>query len=545
MVDPHIRADVERVSNEVRRYKSGESDEEAWRRFRLQNGIYGIRFQKNIQMIRVKIPFGELTSDQLRVLGGIAEIFSTGIGHVTTRQDIQFHWIALEAVPEALRRLGEVGLTSREAAGNVVRNATACPLAGVCEKEWFDVTSYAKTVSSYLLRNPLSQNLPRKFKIAFSGCGDDCAITGINDVGAVAVVKEVNGQEVKGFRVHVGGGLGIPPRSAYLIEEFTSAKDLLLTIEAVLRLFDRLGNRENTFKARMKFIIEQLGIDEFRRLVQKERWVLRATKSGNPETDVDEVEKGEEFRRDAVSEQINHSTSADEVDDGFDRWFRTNVVQQKQRGIYAVTVMLIGGDITARQFLTLADITEKYGDRRARTTIQQNIVLRWIKNADLRSLYQDLKKADLALPGADSICDVVGCPGADTCNLGVTRSHRLAMKLSEHLAASGDLMLDENFKGVTIKVSGCPNACGQHHIATVGLFGSAQRVNGKMVPHYHLLMGGKVCDGSVRFGDIMMMIPAKKVPEAVLKIIGLYRAQSLEGESFQAWVDRLLSERGE
>lgn len=544
MIDPLISADVERVSNEVMQYKAGDLGEEEWRRFRLQNGIYGVRFQKNIQMIRVKIPFGELTADQLRVLGETADIFSTGIGHVTTRQDIQFYWIALEAIPEVLRRLGQVDVTTREASGNTVRNITACPLAGVCEKERFDVTPYAKQVARYLLRNPVSQNLPRKFKIAFSGCSDDCAISGINDVGAIAVVKEVNGQQVKGFRIHVGGGLGTPPRPAYLIEEFTPAKDLLLTIEAVIHVFDRLGNRENTFKARMKFVIEQLGLDEFRRLVQKERWALRATKAGNPEIQIDDAEEWGNGRH-IAAEQHNRSIDAETADNGFDRWFRTNVVQQKQKGFYAVTMMLIGGDITARQLNILADVAEKYGDGRARTTIRQNIVLRWINSADLRSLYQDLIKADLALPGADTICDVVGCPGADTCNLGVTRSHRLAMKLSEHLAASDDLMLDKDLNGVSIKVSGCPNSCGQHHIATIGFFGSAQRVNGRMVPHYHLLMGGKVYDGTVRFGDTMMMIPAKKVPEAVSKIVELYRDQRLEGESFQSWVDRLFSDRGE
>ncbi|MCL4437193.1 MAG: nitrite/sulfite reductase [Thaumarchaeota archaeon] len=544
-MNPNISADVERVSNEVRRYKAGELGEEEWRRFRLQNGIYGVRFQKNIQMIRVKIPFGELTADQLRVLGETAEIFSTGIGHVTTRQDIQFYWIALEAIPEVLRRLGEVDITTREASGNTVRNVTACHLAGVCKKEQFDVTPYAKQVSRYLMRNPISQNLPRKFKIAFSGCGDDCVITGINDVGAIAVVKEVDGQKVRGFRIHVGGGLGTPPRVPYLIEDFTPAKDLLLTIEAVLRIFDRLGNRENTFRARMKFIIEQLGIDEFRRVVQKERWTLRATKAGDPEMQIESAEKEKENMRYIMVKQPNRSIESEAVDAGFARWFKTNVVKQKQEGFYAVTVMLIGGDITARQLSLLADAAEKYSNGLVRTTIRQNVVLRWIGSADLHSLYQDLKKADLASPGADTICDVVGCPGADTCNLGVTRSHRLAMKLSEHLAASDNLMLNEDFKGVSIKVSGCPNACGQHHVATIGFFGSAQRIKGKMVPHYHLVMGGKVYDGSVRFGDIMMMIPAKKVPEAVSKILDTYRAQRQDGESFQSWVDRLFSERGE
>ncbi len=535
MTDPQISSDNERISREVRRYKTGELGDEEWRRFRLQNGIYGVRFQKNIQMVRVKVPFGEITADQLRALGETADIFASGIAHVTTRQDVQLYWIALEALPEVLRRIGEVGLITRESAGNTVRNVTACHLAGVCLKESFDVTSYAKLVSKYLLRNPISQSLPRKFKIAFSGCSDDCAVAGINDVGAIATTREIDGQQVKGFKIYVGGGLGAPPRAAYLIEDFTPAEDLLFTIEATLRLFDRRGNREDTFRARMKFIIDQIGMDEFRRLILKERWIIRATKAGITATTVEEMN---------IERETTHGNNVASEDDEFDKWFRTNVTPQRQMGFYAVTVMLPGGDITAKQLGALATITERYNTGAVRTTIRQNIVLRWVNNVDIHSLYRDLKAAELAWPGADTICDVVGCLGADTCNLGVTRSHRLAMKLTEDLSAKSKLMLDENFKGVTIKVSGCPNSCGQHHIATIGLFGSAQRVNGRMVPYYQLLMGGKAYDGEVRFGDAMIKVPAKKVPKAVSKIIDLYHEQKLDGESFLSWVDRLFSERG-
>ncbi len=536
MSDPQIQADVERVSNEVLRYKSGELGEEEWRRFRLQNGVYGIRFQKDIQMVRVKVPYGEVNSEQLRILGDIAEIFSMGIGHITTRQDIQFHWVALEAVPEVLRRLCEVGLTTREACGNTVRNVTACPLAGVCPKEVFDVTPYAKHISRYLLRNPLTQNLPRKFKVAFSGCGDDCIFGAINDVGALATVKSLDGQQIKGFRIYIGGGLGSPPRAAHLLEEFTPAEDLDLTCEALIRVFDRMGNRDNIFRARMKFVIDRVGIDEFRRLIFKERQALRVTKSGDPATVVEE---------ERVEKVSSGAGKGSEGDAEFQKWFRTNAEPQKQKGFYAVYVTLFGGDLTARQFRVLADIAERYADSLVRTTVLQDMVLRWVDQVDLYDLYADMKKVGLASPGANTISDVVGCPGADTCNLGVTRSHRLAMKLSEHLSEQDDIMLSSDLEGVSIKVSGCPNACGQHHVATIGLFGSAQRVDGRMVPYYQLLLGGSVSDGVVRFGEPVMRVPAKRVPEAVSKLIDLYREQKMDGENFLSWVERLQSEGGE
>ena len=524
------------MSNEVLRYKSGELGDEEWRRFRLQNGVYGIRFQKDIQMIRLRVPYGEVTSNQLRALSDIAEIFSTGIGHITTRQDIQFHWIALESVPEVLRRLGEAGLTTREACGNSVRNVTACPLAGVCPKELFDVTPYAAHISRYLLRHPITQSLPRKFKIAFAGCGDDCILGAINDVGALATVKSLNGRQVKGFRIYVGGGLGSPPRAAHLLEEFTPAEDLDLTCEALIRVFDRTGNRDNIFRARMKFIIDRLGIKEFRRLIFKERQVLQATKPGDPTTIVEEEQV--EHRSLGIAKDV-------EGDEEFKKWFATNIKPQKQKGFAAAYVTLPGGDLTARQFRVVADIAERYADGRVRTTITQNLVLRWVDQADVGDLYADLKKVDLVSPGAETICDVVGCPGADTCNLGVTRSHRLAMKLSEILLEQGDLVLSGDLEGVSIKVSGCPNACGQHHVSTIGMFGSAQRVDGRMVPYYQLLMGGRVSDGTVRFAEPVMRIPARKVPEAVLKIIGLYREQRQGGETFLSWVERLRSEGGD
>ena len=369
MINEEINADIEHVTKEALRYQTGKLDEEEWRHIRLKNGVYGIRFQKNIQMVRVKLPYGEVSSDQLRIMGDIAEIFSAGIGHITTRQDIQFHWIALEGVPEVLRRLGEVGLSTREACGNTVRNVTACPLAGVCNKEVFDVTPYAKHITNHLLRNPLTQNLPRKFKLAFSGCSDDCVKVAINDIGAIATINDKKGKLTKGFRLYVGGGLGSPPRAAHLLEEFTSEEDLEITCEGIIRTFDRLGNRNNIFRARMKFIIDQIGIETFRQHIFKERELILTKKTGNPILKIED---------DNVAKNRSISTKSFGDNKDFEKWLNTNVEQQKQTGFYSVFVNLIGGDITARQFRILADITEKYGDGFIRTTIRQDIVLRWI-----------------------------------------------------------------------------------------------------------------------------------------------------------------------
>ena len=530
MLNTKLREDVKRVSKEMQRFKSGILNDEEWRRFRLQNGIYGVRFQKNIQMIRVKIPYGELTSNQLQMLGEIAELFSSGIGHVTTRQDIQMYWISLNAVPEVLRRLSEVGLTTRESSGHTVRNVTACPLAGVCTKEEFDITPYAKYIAYYFMRNPLAQNLPRKFKIAFSSCSEDCALGSINDLGVIAISKNHNGEQIKGFRIYVGGGLGSPPRAAHLLEDFTLADDLGVTCETVLRVFDRLGNRDNLQRARMKFLIEKIGINQFREMIFKERQVLRVTISGDPNTNVEDT---------IIDKKLLGITNNKIDDENFNKWLNTNVVDQKQKGFKSVFINLIGGDITSTQFKTLANIANKYADGYLRTTIRQDIVLRWVDQTKIYDMYLDLKKNNLITSGANTICDIVGCQGTDTCNLGVTRSHRLAMKLSEHLLNTEKNMFSKEFEGADIKVSGCPNSCGQNHISTIGLFGSAQRVNGRMVPFYQLQLGGSVSEGKVKFGEPIMRIPAKRVPQAVSEIIKLYRLEKKGDETFVSWINRL------
>lgn len=530
-------AEVARFADMIERRRRGEVDEEDFRRFRLQHGVYGIRGQTDVQMVRVKIPGGILTSAQLDCLATIAETFSRGIGHITTRQDIQFHWVSLDKVPEVLRRLMEVGLTTREACGNVVRNITACPLAGVCTTEVFDVTPYATALSRFLLRNPVCCALPRKFKIAFSGCAVDCAVAGIHDVGALAAVKEENGVLRRGFRLYVGGGLGPSPQAAQLLEPFTPAEDLILTVVAILRVFDRLGNRQNRARARMKFLVRDLGIEEFRRLVLEERRVLWSTWTGEPPT----VSPTFEPNPPPAPEEPLPEAPAPA---GFEVWQKTNVVSQKQAGFCAAYVTVPGGDLTADQFRALANLTRRLPGVEPRTVRTQNLVLRWVREEWLSSLYAALVEAGLGLPGVNGITDVVGCPGADTCNLAITYSHRLALELSRQLVQSLDKALAEDLRDVTIKVSGCPNSCGQHHIATIGLYGTARKVGDRQVPFYQLLLGGHVHDGGVTFAQPVIRIPARRVPEAILRLVNAYRHERAEGETFLDWVRRKGGETG-
>ena len=545
-------AEITRLAEMIARRRRGLVDEEDFRRLRLQHGVYGIRGQTDVHMLRVKLPAGVLDAAQCERLGEIVDRFGRGMGHLTTRQDIELHWVALEQVPEVLRLLAEVGLTTREACGNVVRNITACPLAGVCTSEVFDVTPYAAAVARHLLRNPICQTLPRKFKIAFSGCATDCVATGIHDVGAVAVVQEEAGIRHLGFRVYVGGGLGPLPRAAQLLEPFTPAEQLILTIESIVRVFDRLGNRENLARARLKFLVAEVGIDAVRQAVLRERRMLWSAWSGEPPQPVappGAPGAAEGLRTEAGPRPggpggapsgagLPGSPGPRRVPLTFGPWHRTNVRPQRQPGYRAVYVTVPGGDLSGRQLRALAELLRRVPGLELRTEIGQNLVLRWVPEAWLPSVYVALAEMGLGEPGAHSIADVVSCPGADTCNLAITYAHRLALELGRRLAERPDLARADDLQGVNIKVSGCTNACGQHHLATIGLYGGVRKVGTRQVPSYELLLGGEVRDGSVTFAQPVMRLPARRVPDAVFRLIEQYRAERLDGESFLAWVRR-------
>ncbi len=537
-ISPAIAEEIETFEAEALRLASGDVSSDLFRPFRLQYGIYGQR-QAGVQMVRIKIPFGGMTANQLRRVAELTERYATGVGHVTTRQDIQLHFVELQDVPTIMRGLAEVGLTTREACANTVRNVTACHLAGICQGEVFDVTPYAKTVALHLLRNPLNQSLPRKFKIAFSGCKQDCALTPIHDVGLLAA-KGADG--AIGFRMVAGGGLGSAPRLAQVLREFTPMDELIPSIEAVIRVFDTLGNRKNRTKARMKFVIEKLGFEEFKR-----RWEEAYVSMGHdrpthepikllsyPDEPVALIMPTSANGSKRAAGQTNGHANGAPVETPFEMWRRTNVVRQKQEGYVAAVTKLFMGDLTAEQMLHIADLAERYSNGNIRTTINQNMVIRWVPESRIADLYADLASQGLADPGAELVEDIIACPGTDTCGLGITSSKGLARALAEVFPAG---RVPEDLSDVTVKISGCHNSCAQHHIATIGLHGVGKRIGEHVAPFYELHVGGRV-DGAAKIGQLVVKLPAKSVSAAITHLIAVYRRDRLAGEGLPAFVDR-------
>jgi sulfite reductase beta subunit-like hemoprotein len=514
----------------VRRFWRGEITPDEFKRFRLQHGVYGQR-QEGVHMVRVKIPWGGLTGRQLERLAELAEETPRGFGHVTTRQNSQFHFVKPEALVITLRRLAKVGLTTREACGNTVRNVVACPHAGVAAEEPFDVTPYAEATARFLLRNPMNQNLPRKFKISFSGCGDHCGLAPIQDIGAVAVARSENGRSQHGFHLYVGGGLGPSPQVAQLLEDFTPADDLLFTIAAIVRVFDRTGNRENRNLARLKFVIRNLGMEKFRDLVLKEREGLRAVLVGKIPPVIAPADASH-----AAPAGTAHS-GAPNGDPEYRRWWSTNVRPQKQTGYSMVTVRLGLGDVTAQQLRILAFVARQFGDGWGRTTNQQNFLFRWIPDDKLPAVYRLLRGAKLADPSADRLADITSCPGADTCQLGITSSRGLALAIGKIFQNGHGHLADE--AGLRIKISGCPNSCGHHHIAGIGFSGGSKEFDRRQVPTYQVFLGASLNLDGTRYARPTVKVPAKNAPALVGRLLDLYQAERLEGEKFEAFVERI------
>jgi sulfite reductase (ferredoxin) len=538
--------------------KQGKIDEKVFAETRLRRGIYGQRYDngqrhdgKRVQklklaevikgpdtlwdapgMMRIKIPFGGVTPAQLETLADLSEEYSDGVTHVTTRQDVQLHYVHIDDTPALMRRLAAVGITSREACGNVVRNVTACPLAGVCHDQTFDVTPYAKACSKFLLGHPDTQDFGRKFKIAFSGCSQHpCGLVTMHDMGAIAKRKVIDGEERRGFEFYVGGGLGSVPYKAKLFEEFLPEEELLPMAQAISRVFARLGEKRNRARARVKFLIAHLGIDEFRRLVLEERQKL----SPDPRwTDylASVNEQSEEPLKPGVS------LNGHQRPEGFEAWYVTNVYKQRQPGYVAATVTLPLGDASADQLRALADIARRFVKDTVRTTVEQNILFRWVSEADLPEFYQAIKAIGLGAPDAATIVDVTACPGTDTCKLGIASSRGLARELRYRLGEKS-LELDAAVKNLRIKVSGCFNSCGQHHIADIGFYGINRNVKGFQVPHFQVILGGKFHDNAGEYGVPIGAVPSKRVPEAVSSITEFYVRKREKNERFQEFVGRI------
>ncbi|MBN1586698.1 MAG: nitrite/sulfite reductase [Candidatus Omnitrophica bacterium] len=522
------KSEIEELRKMIEQYFLGEITPDEFKARRLMQGTYGIRGLSDIQMLRVKVPGGLLNADQLEVLADVADKYSKGISHITTRQDVQLYWIPVKEIPQVTAALARAGLTTREACGNSVRNVTGSPYAGTDPNELFDVTPYVEAVTHHFLRHPASQKLPRKFKMAFEGSPADHARTSIHDIGGVAAIQDVNGKAVRGFRLYCGGGLGTVPRQAVLLEPFTPVSDLLRTCEAVVRVHDRLGERKNRAAARLKFLVKKMGDEAFRAEVFKERASLDVSKFAA-------IAEAPEEQAPSAAKEIPELTPDTPV---FYRWLQTNVVPQKQDGYSMVLIRLHLGDINSKQARQLAQIVRRFCGGRLRTAISQNLVLRWIRKEHLGALYEALVSAGLADTEAERLLDVTSCPGAETCQLGIAASRGLARALEQALERSG--LQGEDLDTIRIKVSGCPNSCGQHHIANIGFLGGSRKIDGRLVPHFQMLLGGQTGEGVAIFGKPTMRFPARRVPGAVQRILELFRQErEAEDESFNRFVERV------
>jgi sulfite reductase beta subunit-like hemoprotein len=534
-------AEIDEFARVLDQYERGDIGPDQWRAFRLVRGTYGQRQTEDAQMLRVKIPQGVLDGAQLEALADVADLYSRGFGHITTRQNVQFHFVKLHDVELAMHRLAEAGLTTREACGNSVRNITACQYAGVAADELFDVTPYAEALTRYLLRHPLSSKLPRKFKIAFEGCAEDHAKTSINDLGFRATSSE---DGARGFRVTVAGGTAIMCKTGLLLHDFVATSEIYDVADAVLRVFAEFGDYQHKQRNRIKFLVKSLGwerfAEEYRNALAAVRSQPRRERPFDPDRVQSEAapdwpqppldERSIEAR--AASAQIRGTGTRPSLlpvtNDTEERWLRTNVKAQKQAGYSIAIVTIPLGDLTAPQFRIVADLAVAYGDGTVRVTVDQNLVFRWVKTSRLHDFYAALTAARLNYSGHGTIADVVSCPGAESCRIAVTQSRGLGRLLGEHLRERPDIALAAG--PGDIKISGCPNGCGQHHIASIGFQGSIRRIGERAVPQYFVMVGGGADGDAASFGRVAAKIPARRAPEAVDRLVELYAAERREGE---------------
>jgi sulfite reductase (ferredoxin) len=556
----------EALAQEIDAYESnlslrrqGKLDERLLAETRLRRGVYGQRYDngqrhdgKKVQtfdypsgqltkgpntlwdapgMQRIKIPGGGLNAAQLETLADLAEEYSDGIAHITTRQDVQLHYVHIDDTPTIMRRLAAARITTREACGNTVRNVTACPYAGICQDEVFDVTPYSRALSRFMLGHPDCQNFGRKFKPSFSGCAQHaCALANMHDLGLVGVTRTENGKEVRGFAVYVGGGLGTVPYQAKLFAPFLPLQELLPIAQSIARVFTRLGEKKNRNRARMKFLVHDLGIEKFKELVWEERKALPPDPRWAEYLVTAEECKEEPLR---APGGIPSTTS-----ESFQRWMKTNLRPQRQEGYSTVTVMLPLGDITASQLRSLADIARRFTRETLRTTVEQNLVIRWVSNRDLVDIYEALNTVGLGDPGAGTIVDIVTCPGTDTCKLGISSSRGLAGELRNRLARHS-FHLDAAVQNLHIKISGCFNSCGQHHVADLGFYGVSRKMAGYAVPHFQVVLGGEWDNNAGSYGLPIVAVPSKNIPQVVTRLTDRYVAGRNGNESFKDFIKRI------
>lgn len=525
--NPLVEKDILELERKIRLFNEGKIDEERFRSLRLARGIYGQR-QFGVQMIRIKLPYGKVTSEQLHRIADVSDEYSRGRLHITTRQDIQIHHVSLDRTPELWAQLEKDDITLREACGNAVRNVTASETAGIDPKEPFDVSPYAHATFQFFLRNPICQEMGRKFKMSFSATEEDTALSFIHDLGFIAKTKTVEGKEVKGFKVLLAGGLGSQPRHADVIYEFLEAELLIPTIEGVLRVFDRYGERAKRAKARLKFLVKDLGVDAFLELVAAERNALAYKTYPIDTTD---------FEQDVVFETNEAPSLVIENEEAYQNWKATNVFKQKQDRLYAVGIKVHLGDFYTDKARLLADLIKKYGANELRFTLRQNILIRHVREEFLPFFYTELQKLGFAEVGYNSLNDITACPGTDTCNLGISSSTGIAAELERVLKAEYPQYV--NNKDITIKISGCMNACGQHNMAHIGFQGMSIKVGKLLAPALQVLVGGGVLgDGNGRFSDKLVKIPSKRGPESLRILLNDFEKHKQEAEDFLSYYDR-------
>ena len=525
--------EADNFAETVKLYRQGKYDDASFRRYRLQHGAYGTRMTSDYAMVRIKLPAGEIYPHQFEKLSQLSEQYSIGNAHFTTRESVQLHWVILEDVSEILRSLAEVGMTTREACGNSVRNVLCSPLAGVCSEEKFDSTPYALATAKFFLRNPMTQALPRKFKFTFTCC-EKHGMARIVDVGLIPQTREVDGEIQRGFKIFLGGGLGNKSFVGHQLEEFTPEDDVLYTSIAVVRLFDRLGDRVNLARNRMRYLVNEMGWEKFQNLVLKERAVVRATQSVITRLKVDKTPI--EIRRPIqITDESGESTP-----DGFARWLKTNTVKQKQSDFRSVFITLEAGDVTSNQLNELADIIRDFSaEGKARAGYVQNLAIRYVHEDDLSRLYSRLLQVGLAKSGALTMTAPIGCSGTTSCNLALTNSHRLAKEIQrKFLSLKFDE--DDDLMDSSIKISGCPNSCGQHGIATIGFFGGGARVGKDMYANYQMSLGGR-SDDETMLGQICLRVPAKRVIPIILKIIELFKQHKKSDDTLKSWIHRIVN----
>ncbi len=525
--DPIVQKDIIDLEKKIQEFREGKIHDEKFRSLRLARGIYGQR-QPGVQMIRIKLPFGKVSFKQILRMADISDEYASSNLHLTTRQDIQIHYVSLDRTPELWAKLELDDITLREACGNTVRNVTASSTAGIDPAEPFDVSPYAHATFKYFLRNPICQEMGRKFKIAFSATEADSAFTYIHDLGFIPKVQIKEGKELRGFKVLFGGGLGAQPSIAHAINDFLHEDELIPYIEATLRVFDRHGERTNRNKARMKFLVAKLGLEEVLRLVEAEKLAIRFKKFVIDRNTIElpEIPEITSLPEAHITDQFQYQ-----------RWLDTNVFEQKQEGFYGVYIKVSTGDIPtskARQFISA--IRGLVADE-IRITINQGLLLKFARKEVLPLLFERLKEFDFVKPGFDSVGDVTTCPGTDTCNLGISNSTELARVLEDLISDEYDELLDN--QDIKIKISGCMNSCGQHGLAQIGFHGSSLKAAGKVVPAAQVLLGGGTLgDGLGRAADKVIKIPSKRTKDVVRYVLDNYSQNKHENEIFNEYYDR-------